>query len=85
MSEKTAISWTDATFNPWWGCVKVSPGCEHCYAESTSKRYGHDVWGPKADRRFFSKKHWHGPMKWNKAAGKSGKPFRVFSRSSSGS
>lgn len=33
MADKTGISWTDHTFNPWWGCAKVSPACDHCYAE----------------------------------------------------
>ena len=33
MSANSSIEWTDHTFNPWWGCVKVSAGCEHCYAE----------------------------------------------------
>ena len=32
MSANTSIEWTDATFNPWWGCQKVSPACDHCYA-----------------------------------------------------
>lgn len=27
MAEETGISWCDATFNPWIGCAKVSPGC----------------------------------------------------------
>jgi len=40
MSDKTAIAWTDATWNPVSGCSKVSPGCEHCYAETLSLRYG---------------------------------------------
>lgn len=33
MSDKTAIEWTDATWNPVTGCTKVSAGCKHCYAE----------------------------------------------------
>jgi hypothetical protein len=40
MGEATKIQWTDHTFNPWWGCARVSPGCEHCYAESFAKRVG---------------------------------------------
>jgi hypothetical protein len=39
MSEHSAISWTDATFNPWWGCTKVSPACDHCYAERDAHRF----------------------------------------------
>lgn len=34
MAEETGIAWTDSTFNAWWGCVKVGPECEHCYAET---------------------------------------------------
>lgn len=34
MAENTAIEWADHTFNPWTGCTKVSPGCDHCYAEA---------------------------------------------------
>lgn len=34
MSDKSAIEWTDATWNPVTGCSKVSPGCAHCYAET---------------------------------------------------
>ena len=33
MADKTKIEWTDATWNPITGCSRVSPGCEHCYAE----------------------------------------------------
>jgi protein gp37 len=31
MGKSTAIGWCDATWNPWRGCIKVSPGCKHCY------------------------------------------------------
>ena len=36
---KTTISWTDVTWNPVRGCRRVSPGCEHCYAEQTAGRF----------------------------------------------
>jgi protein gp37 len=78
MAEKTGITWTDHTFNPWWGCVKVSPGCDNCYAESDAHRYGHDVWGKDAERRFFGEKHWNEPKKWNQKAAKDGVRRRVF-------
>ena len=32
MGKDSAIAWTDHTFNPWWGCARVSPGCENCMA-----------------------------------------------------
>ena len=38
MGDKSAIQWTDATWNPVTGCSKVSPGCAHCYAESFTRR-----------------------------------------------
>lgn len=39
MSDKSSIQWTDATWNPVTGCVKVSPGCAHCYAETVALRF----------------------------------------------
>jgi len=78
LGENSAIGWTDHTFNPWWGCAKVSPACQHCYAEAFSKRTGHNVWGVHAPRRFFGEKHWLEPTKWNRAAAKAGTRQRVF-------
>lgn len=78
MGQQTGISWTDHTFNPWWGCVKVSPACDHCYAERDAKRYGHPVWGKDAPRRFFSDKHWLQPVQWNRSAANDGVRRRVF-------
>jgi protein gp37 len=79
MGERTAISWTDHTFNPWWGCVRVSPGCAHCYAAAFSKRIlGMDLWKPGAARRSFGQKHWNEPLKWNEQAKADGRQHRVF-------
>ncbi len=39
MSKGSAIEWTDATWNPVTGCTKVSPGCDHCYAETFAERF----------------------------------------------
>src|ERR1700680_1474785 len=39
MSEQSQIEWTDATWNPVRGCTKVSPGCDHCYAETFAERF----------------------------------------------
>lgn len=51
MSE-TIIAWTDFTFNPWMGCVKVSAGCANCYAATLTKnRMGLELWGKDADRQ----------------------------------
>lgn len=38
MAAKSAIEWTESTWNPLTGCSKVSPGCKHCYAERMAKR-----------------------------------------------
>ncbi|WP_052622288.1 DUF5131 family protein, partial [Mycobacteroides abscessus] len=39
MGDKTGIEWADATWNPVTGCDKVSPGCDHCYAETFAERW----------------------------------------------
>lgn len=39
MAEKSSIEWTDATWNPVTGCTKISPGCDHCYAERFAERW----------------------------------------------
>lgn len=78
MGETTEIRWTDSTFNPWWGCARVSEACQHCYAESFAKRVGQDVWGKGGNRRFFGEKHWTEPLRWNQRAEKAGVPRLVF-------
>lgn len=77
MGAATGIGWTDHTFNPWWGCERVSPGCQHCYAETLANRFGHG-WGKSAPRRFFGPKHWAEPIAWNAAAERAGRPALVF-------
>jgi protein gp37 len=39
MADRSAIEWTEATWNPVTGCDKVSPGCAHCYAETFAERW----------------------------------------------
>jgi protein gp37 len=39
MSDRSAIEWTDATWNPVTGCTQVSPGCDHCYALTFAERF----------------------------------------------
>ncbi len=78
LAKNSRIEWTTHTFNPWWGCVKVSPACKHCYAEAWAKRVGSRVWGIKAERRFFGDKHWAEPIKWDAAAAEAGERPRVF-------
>lgn len=68
MSENTKIEWCDHTFNPWEGCQKVSPGCDHCYAEARNVRFGGgnpvNFW-PDAPRRRTSAANWSMPKRWN--------------------
>lgn len=80
MGAQSKIEWCDDTFNPWWGCQRVSPACEHCYAETFAKRLGFDIWGPPehTERRFFGEAHWAEPLKWNAAAERAGERRRVF-------
>src|SRR5215216_200816 len=78
MGKNSHIEWTHHTFNPWWGCQKVSPACDHCYAELWAKRMGHSLWGTNSPRRFFGDSHWREPLKWNEEAQLSGHHKRVF-------
>ena len=38
MAVNSSIEWTESTWNPLTGCTKISPGCEHCYAERMALR-----------------------------------------------
>lgn len=78
MAKNSHIEWTNHTFNPWWGCHKISPACDNCYAETWAKRVGNDIWGKRASRRFFGDSHWREPIKWNEAAAAEGVRARVF-------
>ena len=78
MGQNSSIEWTDHTFNPWWGCTKVSPACQNCYAELWAKRTGHPVWGKDKLRRFFSDHHWNEPIIWNEEAAEAKNRHRVF-------
>ncbi len=79
MGENSHIAWTDDTFNPWIGCMKVSPGCTNCYAETQQARWGHaDRWGPNSVRSVTSDANWKKPLKWNAEAERAGVRRRVF-------
>ena len=71
MGEKSKIEWCDNTFNPWIGCQKVSPGCDHCYAEAQNafRKWNGGTWGPHAPRKRTSDANWKKPLKWNAEAG----------------
>lgn len=77
MAENSKIEWTDHTFNPWIGCQKVSPGCDHCYAEAMmDHRYGRVQWGPHGARKRTSLANWRKPLQWARRA--NGRRERVF-------
>lgn len=85
MAGTTGIAWTDATFNPWIGCRKISPACKHCYAEvstpaRTLRHGGLEVWGPPAttERKRTSRANWLKPLAWNRTAERTGKRIKVF-------
>jgi protein gp37 len=85
MAENSPIEWTNHTWSPWEGCTKVSPGCDHCYAEGMNRwlRKGAN-WGPGAPRREYSDQHWAKPLKWDAQAKAlvevlgPGEPVKVF-------
>lgn len=78
MAENSKIGWTDHTFNPWWGCEKVSEGCLNCYAETFANRCHPDkeLWKPGSPRLLMKDSYWNQPRKWNTKAEKQGiRPF----------
>lgn len=73
MSSNSRIEWTEATWNPTTGCTKVSPGCDHCYAEGIYNRFH----GPGAfDTVTLHPKRLDVPLRWRR-------PRRVFVNSMS--
>jgi protein gp37 len=81
MAERSAIAWTDATFNPVWGCQRVSPACDHCYAAAWAQRLVPDqaLWdGAERAFRTFGDHHWNEPLRWEKRAEHEGRRIRVF-------
>lgn len=67
MAQESEIEWTDATWNPWYGCQKVSPGCAYCYMDRWAKRSGRDP--EKVTRARYTT--FYAPLKWRE-------PRRVF-------
>jgi len=82
MGENSSIEWCRHSWNPWRGCVEVSPGCAFCYAREWAKRnpavFG--TWGQKGigTRVVASETMWKNPVKWDKEAAKAGERHRVF-------
>lgn len=82
MGESTGISWADHTYNPWRGCTKVSPACDHCYAETfVTGRLREPAWGPHAQRVRAADSTRRQPFAWDRKAERDGtRPF-VFTLS----
>lgn len=78
MAEQTNISWTDNSFNPWWGCTKIAPGCDNCYAATFDHRLGGDYWNPHQKPRRTGPKNWKKVVEWNEEAEESGNRTKVF-------
>lgn len=79
MGETTKIEYARATWSPWIGCQHAGdhPGCEFCYAEQISGRFG-VTWGPDGTRRLNAPHYWKRPLNWNRKAAKEGGRFIVF-------
>lgn len=63
MGKTTGIAWTDATWNPWQGCTKVSAGCKNCYMFREKEWHGQDPMTVirSAQRTFDAPLHWNLP------------------------
>lgn len=78
MGQNTQIEWVDHTFNPWIGCTKLSPACDHCYAEKIGRRLFATGWGPQAARTFRPDAYWRSPLRWDEKARQRGRRESVF-------
>ncbi|WHM32416.1 phage Gp37/Gp68 family protein [Streptomyces sp. BPPL-273] len=75
-TQHTAIEWTDRTWNPVTGCTKVSPGCDHCYAETIAHRFDGSKAFPNGFDVTLHEERVDQPYRWKK-------PARVFVNSMS--
>lgn len=81
MGEATAISWAHHTFNPWWGCQKISPGCDNCYALRTVLEHmpNSRLWDPKyKTRKTMAESTWKKLKTYDNKARKAGEIHYVF-------
>ena len=97
MSGATKIEWTDATWNPFRGCSRISPGCQNCYAERLAARFSYEGgWGegyaemteggPRWTRKVALVEHslrWPIHYKGHPDAMAAGRPTRIFVNSTS--
>lgn len=77
MAQNSKIEWTTHTSNTWWGCSVVHSGCDNCYAEALSHRFGDDIWGNNKPRKAI-KSVFNDIKKYQELAKKSGEIHRVF-------
>lgn len=77
MAQDSKIEWTHHTVNLWWGCTKVHEGCDNCYAEALSHRFGDDVWGNDKSRKEI-KSAFKDLDKYQKLAKSKNEVYRVF-------
>lgn len=77
MAQDSKIEWTHHTVNLWWGCTKVHEGCDNCYAEALSHRFGDDVWGNDKSRKEI-KSAFKDLDKYQKLAKSKNEVHRVF-------
>jgi protein gp37 len=78
VADKSAIEWTDATWNPVTGCTEVSPGCDRCYAKTFAERW-RGVPGHHFENGFdvtLRPERLDQPLRWKK-------PRRIFTNSMS--
>ena len=66
MPRSTKIGWTQATWNPWTGCTKVSAGCDHCYAERVAKRFAGSKAFPNGFRLTLHPERFDEPLRWKR-------------------
>lgn len=89
---QTKIEWTHLprpdgthapgyTFNPWYGCEQIDPGCANCYAKAIASRFGLAEWGPHGTRRAAREETWSAPHNWNAAAAQVPERRAVFTAS----
>lgn len=79
VGQNSSIEWCHHTFSPWEGCVKVSPECDHCYAEARDNRlHNGSNWGKDALRLHHVEEYWRQPLRWNRDAEAAGVAARVF-------
>jgi protein gp37 len=85
MGQDTLIEWAHHSVNFWWGCTKVSPACEKCYAETMAKLFsrGKATWGPNGARWIRHENARRDLYKLDKRAWKRGVRERVFINSMS--